>query len=404
MRPTQHAMKAAIIVSILASLWLGWPAACHAHKPSDSYLTLRLDGERAGGRQIEGRWDIALRDLEHALGLDADLDGAITWAELRARHRAIADYALARLEVSASGDICAARVVEQLVDHHSDGAYSVLRFRLDCPRPAGGALAVDYALFFDLDPTHRGLLQLTSPAGVRSAVLSPGDARVELETVRDSAWRELATYWREGVWHIWIGFDHILFLLTLLLGATSCPRQAGTSESRRGVTLEVFRIVTAFTVAHSLTLAMAVLGWVSLPSRWVEAAIAATVVLAAIHNLRPEARRWRAGATGACRRRARVTLRGRRWVIAFALGLIHGFGFAGVLADLGLPTGALAVALLGFNLGVETGQLAIVALFLPVAFLLRDSWFYRRVIVAGGSLAVAAIAAVWLVERSLGLS
>ena len=90
----------------------------------------------------------------------------------------------------------------------------------------------------------------------------------------------------------------------------------------------------------------------------------------------------------------------RRWTIAFVLGLIHGFGFASVLADLGLPSGALALALLGFNLGVEAGQLAIVAVFLPFAFLLRDSWFYRRVVFTAGSAAAAAIAAVWLFERS----
>lgn len=372
-------MRVAIVASVLGSIWLGLPVACHAHKPSDSYLTLHLEDDR-----LEGQWDIALRDLEHALGLDANLDGAITWAEVRSRHSTIADYALARLEISAGGDACEARATEQLVDYHSDGAYNVLRFGLECPRVAD--LVVDYSLFFDLDPTHRGMLQLASATGVRTAVLSPGNARMELEAIRNSAWRELATYWREGVWHIWIGFDHILFLLTLLLGTVVWRdgRRWHTTDSFRDTAFKVAGIVTAFTVAHSVTLALAVLGWVSLPSRWVESAIAATVVLAAVHNLYP-------------------IFSGRRWAIAFALGLIHGFGFAGVLGDLGLPSGARLVALLGFNLGVEAGQLAIVALFLPIAFLLRDSWFYRRVMLTGGSLAVATIAAVWLLERSLGL-
>ncbi len=188
------------------------------------------------------------------------------------------------------------------------------------------------------------------------------------------------------MWHIWIGFDHVLFLLTLLAGSVLWRdgRRWRTVDTFRGALLEVAGIVTAFTVAHSVTLAVAVLAWIVLPSRWVEATIAGTVVLAAVHNLRP-------------------VIPGRRWMIALVLGLIHGFGFAGVLADLGLPTGALAVALAGFNLGVETGQLAIVALFLPGAFLLRESWFYRRVVYTLGSIAVAAIAAVWLVERSLDL-
>ena len=92
--------------------------------------------------------------------------------------------------------------------------------------------------------------------------------------------------------------------------------------------------------------------------------------------------------------------RERRWVMAFVFGLIHGFGFASVLTDLGLPQNALVLALVGFNLGVETGQLAIVAVFLPLAFLLRHSWFYRRLVLLGGSILIAILAAVWLAERA----
>ena len=151
--------------------------------------------------------------------------------------------------------------------------------------------------------------------------------------------------------------------------------------SRFGVAFcDVLRIVTAFTVAHSITLSLAVLGLVTLPSRLVESAIAASVVAAALNNIWP-------------------LVRGRRWMVAFLFGLVHGFGFASVLADLGLPQGALAVALLGFNVGVELGQLAIVAVFLPLAYALRRSWFYRRAVLVGGSLLIALLAAVWLVER-----
>ena len=144
----------------------------------------------------------------------------------------------------------------------------------------------------------------------------------------------------------------------------------------------MFKIVTAFTVAHSITLSLATLGVVTLPTRLVESAIALSVVAAALNNLDP-------------------VVGGRRWVVAFLFGLVHGFGFASVLSDLGLPQGALLLALVGFNLGVEVGQLAIVAAFLPVAFLLRDTAFYRRGVLVGGSALIVLIAAVWLVERSL---
>ena len=143
---------------------------------------------------------------------------------------------------------------------------------------------------------------------------------------------------------------------------------------------DVLRIVTAFTLAHSITLSLAALSVIALPSRLVESTIALSVVLAALNNLWP-------------------VVAGRRWAVAFGFGLIHGFGFASVLADLGLPRDALVLALVGFNLGVEAGQLAIVALFLPLAYGLRRSWAYRRMIFLGGSVLIALVAAVWMAER-----
>jgi hypothetical protein len=189
------------------------------------------------------------------------------------------------------------------------------------------------------------------------------------------------------VLHIWMGFDHLLFLLSLLLPAvlvrSRVPGATWTgAPTFRHAFWDVFRVVTAFTVAHSITLSLAALGVVSLPSRLVESAIAASVVLAALNNVRP-------------------VVFGGRWIIAFAFGLIHGFGFASVLADLGLPRDSLLLALVAFNVGVELGQLAIVAVFLPIAYALRDTWLYRRVILAGGSLLVAVLAALWLAERAL---
>jgi hypothetical protein len=197
---------------------------------------------------------------------------------------------------------------------------------------------------------------------------------------------QFAAYVHEGVWHIWLGFDHILFLVSLLLPAVLIRRDGRWkgAASFQDAFWDVARIVTAFTLAHSITLTLAALGIVSLPSRWVESAIALSVVLAALNNVVP------------------VVARGR-WIAAFAFGLLHGFGFAGALADLGLPAGSLALSLAGFNVGVELGQLAIVAAFLPLAFALRSTWAYRRVVLAGGSAVIVAIAGVWLIERAFDL-
>ena len=372
-----------LLQALAAALALAAGAA-HAHKPSDSYLTIELQGT-----QITGQWDIALRDLDFALGLDADGDGNITWGELRSRHDEIAAYAGARLALRGDGQPCTLQVGAQQVDTHTDGAYSVLPLRVACTAATPAALEVGYTLFADLDPQHRGLLKLTTPTGTRTAVLGP-QANPQSFALgaagAGSTWAQFVTFVREGVWHIWIGFDHILFLLALLLPAVGVWRARRWQPVDRLAPAgwDVLRIVTAFTVAHSVTLSLATLGWVSLPSRLVESAIAASVVLAALNNVWP-------------------LFQGRRWLVAFVFGLIHGFGFATVLADLGLPQDALVLALVGFNIGVELGQLAIVAVFLPLAFWLRRTPFYGRGVRVGGSLLIALLAAVWLAERAFDL-
>lgn len=365
----------------LAFVLLLLAVRAEAHKPSDSYLHLW-----PSLHAVDGQWDISLRDLEHALGVDSDGDGAITWGELRSHHAVIADYALGRLKVRSTGIACEVRPSgEQLVDRHSDGAYTVLRFRVECPNDIE-RLEVQYSLLFDVDPQHRGLLQVSDAAGTRTRIFAVDRQTQTLAIGKFSVWQTLREFWIDGVRHIWLGFDHILFLLALLMPAV-LRREAdgwqavGSFGDAFGGTL---RVVTAFTVAHSLTLALATLGVVHLPSRLVESGIAASVILAALNNAFP-------------------VFRDGRWVMGFAFGLLHGFGFASVLSDPGLSGGPLALALFGFNLGVESGQLVIVALFLPCAFLLRQSWFYQRLTLTAGSLAIAVLAFVWLLERSLNL-
>lgn len=368
-----------LILCLLALLALGTAAPASAHKASDSYLVLDVNG-----RQVAGQWDIALRDIDFALGLDVDGDGRITWGELRARHAEIAAWALGRLALQRGG-ACALQVSAHLVDEHTDGGYAVLRLAGDCPA-AQGALTLDYRLLFDIDALHRGLLRLALDGTPHTAVLSPDNASQAFQGRQASPGSAFRQYLIEGIWHIWIGFDHILFLLSLLLPVVLVRTAVGW----RGVAnfpvalREVLWVVTAFTAAHSITLSLAALRVVELPSRWVESAIAASVVLAAANNLWPLVER-------------------RRWAVAFGFGLIHGFGFASVLADLGLPAESLVLSLLGFNLGVEAGQLAIVAAFLPLAYTLRGTGFYRLGVFGGGSLLTMAMALIWLAERAFNL-
>ena len=355
-------------------------SSAHAHKPSDSYLIFNVDGNA-----IDGQWDIALRDLDFAIGLDTNGDAQITWGEVQAKRGEIDAYAMARLQLASDGAACPARVTEHLIDDHTDGAYVVVKFRAACPA-ALKTLQATYRLFFDIDPQHKGLLRIQYKGSASTAIFSPDKATQQFTLSAPSRWQQFIDYAREGVWHIWIGFDHILFLLALLLPAVVVRRDNRWQavSAFKPAFWAVLKIVTAFTLAHSITLTLATLGVISLPSRWVESTIALSVVVAALNNVFP-------------------LFRERRWMMAFLFGLIHGFGFASVLTDLGLPQGALVLALVGFNLGVETGQLAIVAAFLPVAYLLRDSWFYRRLVLLGGSILIALVALVWLVERAFDL-
>jgi len=356
-----------------------------AHKPSDSYLTLDV-----AGTSVSGQWDIALRDLDFALGLDANQDGEITWGEVKAKQAAIESYALTRLAVAQGSSPCPSQVRERLIDRHSDGAYIVLRFDAQCATSAS-ELRVTYGLFFDLDPQHKGLLQIQSAAGNRAGVFSAERPTQSFVLGDVSRRQQFTEYLREGVVHIWTGFDHMLFLLALLLPSVLVRPGAGRAgawkpaSSFRQVGWDVLKVVTAFTLAHSITLSLATLGVLSLPARLVDSLVAASVIVAALNNVMP-------------------VFREGRWLLAFLFGLVHGFGFATVLVDLGLPRPTLLLALVGFNAGVELGQLAIVLVFLPVAFGLRATTVYRRVVLYGGSGVIGVLAGWWLIQRAFNLA
>ncbi len=265
------------------------------------------------------------------------------------------------------------------VDNKTDGAYAVLQLRASCSS-ATAALDLKYHFLFDSDPTHRGLISFKQAGNTYSLIASPDTRYIRFDAESSTTVTVLMDYLTEGIWHIWIGFDHILFLLTLLLPAVLVfrHREWQAVEPVRPALLDVIKIVTAFTLAHSITLALAVFEVVTLPSRLVESVIALSVLVTALNNLRP-------------------IFSASRWLFAFVFGLIHGFGFAGVLVDLGLPDNALTVALLGFNIGVELGQLAIVALVFPLAVFIRHTRFYRNWVLTGGSAAASLLATVWLV-------
>ncbi len=357
------------------------------HSASTAWMTLEQDGAA-----ISGRWEIPLRDLDDALGLDDDDDGRITWGELRAHHGQIARYAFGKITLRADGRMLPALATGHRVSERDGVACAVIDFSAVTDRPVQ-RLALDYHLFADRDPLHRGLVRFRgagdeSSAGT-TAVLGPGHPGAEFRPGAGTTVPGLVQFVREGVHHIWTGYDHLLFLVALLLPSVLRRGPGGWEPSKglRASSAHVLQVVTAFTVAHSLTLCLAATGVVQLPSRLVESTIAVSIAFAALANL--------VSRESVDRPRRRFP----PWAMPFAFGLVHGFGFAGALGELGLSRTSLAVPLLGFNLGVELGQLACVAIFLPVASALRASRFYRAGVLPVGSVAILLLAGGWFVER-----
>ena len=351
-----------------------------AHKASDSYLDLRQDG---GLLQV--RWEVALRDLDLELHLDGNDDRQLSWGEVRTRSDDIERYLLARLTLSQGGQACQhlGKAAPLGISRHSDGAYVALAFLMACPSDT--ALSIDYRLLAGIDALHRGILTLHKGGHARTAVLQPGHPPVTLSTEANH-WQTFSSFLRDGVHHLATGYDHLLFLLCLLLPAPLYWRDKRwqPAASGRVAFRETVAVITAFTLAHSVTLALAALQIVALPSRLVESAIAASIVFAALHNLRP------------------LLTRGR-WLLAGGFGLIHGFGFASVLGDLPIGITERSLALAGFNVGVELGQLGFICLFLPVLWWIRQHSIYIRFILPISSMLTAFIALIWLGQRALNL-
>ena len=371
------------LVRAVVALWLMAAASlAQAHKASDSYIWLRSEGA-----MLSGRWDIALRDLDYAIGIDVDGDGAITWGEVKARREAIAAYALARLEIRSADETCALKVDDLLIAEHSDGHYASLVLAGHCAI-APTALELKYGLLFDLDAQHRGLLNLTMDRGnARTGIFAPERRTLVFTRGGGNALAVFAQYLQEGIRHVWSGYDHLLFLAGLFVPAVLRRKPGGGWEpaaSLAAALRESAGIVTAFTIAHAATLMLAVTGAFSPPTRIVESLVAATVLFAGLNNLVPMVHR-------------------RLYLLAGGFGLIHGAAIAGALIELGLPAGGRVWALFAFNLGIETAQLVLIAVIVPLVHHYRNAAGFRRWVLVPSSAFVALAGLAWLVQRAFAL-
>lgn len=342
--------------ALLSSLlMLCWAVSAHAHVASTGLATLDI---------ADGKLSYRLTVVGPELPEDA---GHMLLAATEGERDAVALTARALRELatfSIAGMPCAPGRIAIRGSRSGDGKV-VLEMALSCPR-AGGALVVRDAWPELMGEHFQTVLSVRVPGrpSIEFAFTEGRrEATVDLAGTTGTGWLSFIAM---GVAHILMGPDHLLFLVALL-------------ALTRGI-WPIVRIVTGFTLAHSVTLSLAALGWVEVPERIVEPLIAVTIVWVAVENLAfPAGARW-------------------RWLVAAAFGLVHGLGFASGLTALGLPRDAMVRALVGFNIGVELGQLAFVAVVMPVVV-----WLARPGRIAflpqALSVVVAVMGVYWLVER-----
>ena len=397
-----------------------------AHKGSDAYLDVRQTPAPAGAGSVSDfrfALAVALRDLDLIVPVDANADARVSWGEVRAVTPQVlaALNTLANLEVlggappgAASGAPPACRLDWQAdgLERRSDGVYFRAVAQARCP--AGGALNLDYRLLKNEDSTHRLLvagqlggkdfLSTVSPQQGRLP-LSPGADRqagagAAAQAAPSNRLSALRDYFSLGMHHLLEGYDHLAFLLALVLplqlslrrwpqaaftnaraaGAAAVQAGGAYAPAGRGAWLALLRTVTAFTIGHSITLLLATFGWTQASPVWVEPVIALSIAVTALLNLRPVA--WI-----------------RTDVLALLFGMVHGFGFAGLLREAAAPGGLLPWALAGFNLGVEAGQLTAVLGWVLLSQAVADRPWYHRVVVRGGSALLIVLAAWWFWQR-----
>ncbi len=263
---------------------------------------------------------------------------------------------------------------ETNLSYFPDGPYFTLFFKIDCgPLPKN--ILIHYNLYFDKVLDHPAFLSIKdNNTAEQTYVLTEEKPEQIINLKEPSLWQQFNEFIQLGIKHIFLGFDHILFILLLLLPAFLA----------RPIIRKILVVISSFTVAHSITLTLATLRVLTLPTRFTESTIALSIVVAALMNIF-------------------FLTKKDHWGIAFIFGLIHGFGFASVFSGYDLPTNQLIKGLFGFNIGVEIGQLLIVCLVFPIFYYIKNYPLYRRYIIPCISAISGCIAFIWLIERSFNI-
>ena len=382
----QHAgiIRQVLTLSLLTILSVLSCSQVFGHNLGQSYAYLKIYDDN-----ISGRFEIILDDLNRALERDAS--GAPITKETIKEHLAeIHDYYSSRVIFKADG--------EPLPLHFTGfdtlkakALFILLDFTLIEERPTPDVIDVDYSVMFDVDPGHTGMVlieqywrgNIFNNESRPSLVFSSSNRSQQLNLSRYTMFSGFMGVVKLGIKHIWLGIDHVLFLIALILPAAMIRReyQWEPVSTFRSAFFYVIKVVTLFTIAHTMTLSLAAFRVIDLPARLVESVIAISIAAAALDILFP------------------IFKRKIAWVV-FIFGLFHGFGFASVLAHLGVLGEHMVLSLFGFNLGVEIGQVAVILVIFPLLYMIRNYAFFPKVILRFGAVILICLSAVWFVERA----
>lgn len=363
------------------------PASTYAHRLGESYVYFQVTDDA-----LTGRFEALAADVDQVVPLDADVDGQITEAEVQAQATALFEFFAGRLLLSDQGSELTVTPGDVSVLKTPHGPFALVSFDVPDLTDVPETLTIAYRPLADvLTPAHLGfaLIESNTRTGTKdnenrvSLIFRPGGGEQTLHLAGEPWPKVFKEFVIHGIWHIWLGFDHVVFLITLLLPSVmiALGSKWAPQESFRSGLWTVIKIATVFTLSHSVTLSLAALGVVSLPPTLVEAIIALSIAVVAIMNMFPAMHRY--------------TL-----LIVFVFGLFHGFGFANVLEPLGLTPGGKLVGLAGFNIGVEVGQLAIILVTFPFLWLLRRWRFYPPLAFRVGTFGLVFLASIWFLERT----
>lgn len=360
--------------TFLFLFFLFYTVLTSAHVINESYLFLAPTEQG-----FDVRWQTEEFFYEKHLSLDHDGNELISFDDLYYYQDKVIEYSMARIDFLRGKQTCRKTKPVYSVTSKDIDTYVQMDFKVRCPQSDFLPIKLKYQLFFDVDPLHKVFVRWQTK-NEKLLMIDRHIAQKPVDLTRPSLWQAFLSFIVQGIEHIWTGIDHLFFVLLLVIPAPFITHKKQSGSRLKGSLHALLIVITSFTIAHSITLAISVLHWVNISPNIIEPLIALSIVLTAVNNYFGWIRQY--------------------WLGAFVFGLLHGFGFAYLLLDMDLPTAILGLGLLGFNLGVELGQLMFVLIVFPFCFALsKNQQQYQKNIVRNFSAILGMIAFYWMLQR-----